>query len=334
MDGFNQRNVRKGWCFEMLTIDRRWDCWEIAHNDRYIASMGNGVTVWNRATLEPVHHFTGVRWIHGGILVDDDVLMVYTGEQKIFFFQISQKKRLWAVTRPRELDVSGDMCCCPIPGTEKVACVAQGKKSLEEHFLLVVDWKTQEQRIQRIPDCYRVVSNFVRTQELGLAFLSWQAKGDNVTMLYRIFRVDNAGSCSILYNGESALSVLAYSGHYLFMADYSGQTPEASAYPLEGAAEGDTLHLGKPLPLRIPPLLTDGPVGTKRLVLPKICWIDENAGLLVACHSQKWLGIYNFLDEKMIAEQQNSKVLYGKLLDGRLLLGCAPGFLTEEVVEN
>lgn len=334
MDGFNQRNVRKGWCFEMLPIEKRWDCWEIAHNDRYIATMGNGVTVWNCATLEPVHHFTGVRWIHGGIFVNDDVLMVYTGEQKIFFFQISQKKRLWAVPRPRELDASGDMCCCPIPGTEKVTCVAQGKKSLEEHFLLVVDWKTQELSVQQIPDCYRVVSNFVWTQELGLTFLSWQAKGDNVTMLYRIFRVDNAGSCSILYNGESALSVLAYSGHYLFMADYSGQTPEASAYPLEESTEGDTLHLGKPLPLRIPPLLTDGPVGTKRLVLPKICWIDENAGLLVACHSQKWLGVYNFLDEKMIAEQQNSKVLYGKLLDGRLLLGCTPGFLTEEVMEN
>lgn len=313
----------------MLTIDKRWECWEIAHNDRYIATIGNGVTVWNRATLELVHRFTGVRWIHGGIFVNDDVLMVYTGEQKLFFFQISERKLLWAAPRPRELDVSGDMCCCHIPGTEKVACVTQGKKSLDEHFLLIVDWNTQEQCLQRIPDCYRVVSHFVWTPVLGLTFLSWQAKGDNVTMLYRIFRMDNTGSCTILYDEESLLSVLAYSGHYLFMADYSGQTPEACVYPLEQSTARDTLRLGKPLPTGIPPLLTDGPVWARKLVFPQICWVDENAGLLVACTKQKWVGVYDFLNAKMITEQHNSEVIYGKLLDGKLLMGCASGFSVE-----
>lgn len=313
----------------MPTIDKSWACWEIAHNDRYIATLGNGFTIWNRATLELVHHFTGVRWIHGGIFVNDDILMVYTGEQKLFFFQISQKKLLWTVPRPRELDSSGDLCCCHIPGTEKVVCIAQGKKALDEHFLLVVDWNVQELSMQRIPDCYRVVSNFVWTQELGLTFLSRQAKGDNTTMLYRIFRVDNTGDFSILYNGESTLSVLGYSGHYLFMADYSCQYPEASVYPLEQSTAKDNLKLGKPMHILIPPLLAAGPVGTKRLVFPHICWIDETAGLLVACNKQKWVGIYDFLNEKMIAEQQNSEVIYGKLLDGRLLMGCACGFSVE-----
>lgn len=313
----------------MLTIDKRWQYWEIAHNDRYIATIGEGVTVWNRATLEPLHHFTGLKWIHGGIFVNEDVLLVYTGEQKLFFFQISEKKLLWAAPRPRELAVSGDLCCYPIPGTEKVACIAQGKKSLEEHFLLVVDWRTQEQRIQQIPDCYRVVSHLVWTQELGLTFLSRQAKGDDVTMRYRIFRVENTGLCTILYNGESSLSVLAYSGRYLFLADYSGQAPEARVYPLERSTERDTLQLAKPLPMGIPPLLTDGPLWARRLVFPQICWIDEDAGLLVACHKRKWVGLYDFLHQKMVAEHQNGQVIYGKSLDGRLLLGCAPGFSVE-----
>lgn len=310
----------------MPVVDKRWTCWGIAHNDRYIATFGNGVTVWNRATLEPIHHFSGLKWIHGGLFVNDDVLMIYTGEQKLFFFRISEKKLLWAAPRPRELEASGDLRCCHIPGTEKVACVAQGKKSLEEHFLLVVDWNTQELHIQRIPDCYRVVSDFVWTQELGLTFLSWQAKGDDVTILYRIFRVDCSGLFEILYSGESTRTVLAYSGHYLFMADYSGQTPEAVVYPLE---QSDGLKPGKPLPMGIPPLLTDGPAWVRKPALPKICWIDEKAGLLIACARQKWVGIYDFLNEKMIAEQQNDKVLCGKLLDGRLLMGCAPGFSVE-----
>lgn len=313
----------------MLTIDKRWECWEIAHNDRYIATIGNGVTVWNRATLEFVYHFTGMRWIHGGVFVNDDILMVYTGEQKIFFLQISQKKLLWAVPRPRELATSGDMCCCHF-GKEKMACIAQGKASLEEHFFLVADWKKQELcMLQRIDDCYRVVSKFVWTQQLGLTFLSRQAKGDNVMTLFRIHRVDNAGNFSILYNGESAQNILSYSGNYLFMADYSSQPPNSSVYFLKHSAVKDNLKLGEPLCLPIPSLLTDGPVGMKRLILPQICWIDENTGLLVACNKQKWIGIYDFLNKKIIAEHQNSKVIYGRILDGRLLMGCAPGFSVE-----
>lgn len=315
----------------MLTIDKRWECWEIAHNDRYIATIGKGVTVWNRATLELEYHFTGLRWIHGGVFVNDDVLMVYTGEQKLFFFQVSQKKLLWTVPRPRELASSGDMCCCHILSTEKAACIAQGKKSLEKHILLIVDWNTQEVSMKRIPDCYRVVSNFVWTQQWGLTFLSRQAKGDDRTMLFRIHRVDDTGNFSILYDGESTQSVLTYSGNYLFMADYSSQIPKASVYPLERSTVKDHLMLGKPLQLPIPPLQVKGPVGTNRLVLPQICWIDENTGMLVACNTLKRVGIYDFLNEKTIAEYPNNKVIYGKLLDGRLLMGCASGFSVEQL---
>lgn len=316
----------------MQAIDKRWDCWEIAHNDRYIATIGKGVTVWDRITLELVHHFTGLRWIHGGVFVNDDVLMVYTSEQKLFFFQVSQEKLLWSPSRPKGLDPSGDMCCCPILGTEKVACIAQGKASLAEHFLLVADWQMQELCvIRRIPDCYRVVSNFVWTQQWGLTFLSRQAKGDDVTMLFRIHRVDDIGNFSILYDGESTQNVLAYSGNYLFMADYSSQIPKSSVYPLERSTVKDHLKLGKPLQLPIPPLQVKGPVGTSRLVLPQICWIDENTGMLVACNTLKSVSIYDFLNEKMIAEYPNSKVICGKLLDGRLLMGCASGFSVEQL---
>ena len=78
----------------MVTIDKKWECWGIAHNDQYIATIGNGVTVWNRATLDLVHHFAGMRWIHGGIFVNDDVLMVKT----FLLSNISEKATLGSST--------------------------------------------------------------------------------------------------------------------------------------------------------------------------------------------------------------------------------------------
>lgn len=315
----------------MLVLDKSCECWEIAHNDRYIATIGKGVAIWDRGTLEPVYHFTGMRWIHSGIFVNDDVLMVYTGEQKLFFLQISQKKVLWVVPRPRELASYGDIRCCHVPGNNKVFCIAQGKKSLDEHFLLIVDWTSQELSIRRVADCYRVVSCFVWTQKLGLSFLSYQAKGDNETLLYRIFQVDNAGNSSIIYDEESKLHVLAYSGNHLFMGDFSSQMPQANVYPLERSTARDRLKLGKPLRIPLTPLQVNSPFSGNRLVLPQICWIDENAGLLVACNQLKWVGVYDFLNEKKIIELHNSTVYYGKLLDSRLLMGCTSGFCVEPI---
>lgn len=313
----------------MHILDRRWPCWEISHNDQYIATIGAGISIWDRATLEFVHHFTGIRWIHGGIFVNDDVLMVFTGEQKLFFFQISKKKLLWTVSRPRELAASGDMCCCHIPGTEKVCCIAQGKKSLDEHFVLIVDWSSQKILIHQILNCYRVVSNLVWSQELGLSFLSRQAKGNNKTMLYRIIKVDDVGNALILYDEESDLSFLAYSGRYLFFADYNGQIPEAKAYPLEQPTIIDNLTLGEPLRIPITPLLTSSSVGTKRLVFPHVCCVDECTGLLVVCNKQKWVGVYDFINGKAIMELQDGEVNCGKLLDTRLLIGYSSGFSVE-----
>ena len=89
------------------------------------------------------------------------------------------------------------------------------------------------------------------------------------------------------------------------------------------------MKLGSPLSLPILPLLEKGPVGTQRFIFPRICWINEKTGLLVACSNRKSVGIYDFLNAKMISEYPNGKVLYGKLLDGRLLIGCASGFAVE-----
>ena len=285
------------------------------------------MTIWNRETLEQIHHFTGIRWIHNGVFVNEDVLMIYTGEQKLYFLSIQEKRILWAVPRPKELATSGDMHGCRIPGTEKVACVARGKKSLNDLFFLCVDWSNREISLQRIPDCYRVISSIVWTQELGLTFLSYQAKGDNMSHVHRIFQVTETGTFSILFDGEDSQIVRAYSGDHLFVSDKNELEPKMYVYALEQSADADHLKLGIPKPLPLPTIRMDGPVGiNKRRILPYIQWIDEKSGLLTTCHTAQWIGICDFRNQKLIQEYPHSSVCYGEILDGKLLLGCAPGF--------
>ena len=302
------------------------NCWEIVHNSRYIAAFGSGISVFDRASLELVYHITGLRWVHGGLFADDDTLMVYTGEQKLFFFRISQKRLLWAVPRPREIATSGDMHCCKIRGTDEILCVAQGKKSLEEQFLLKIDYNGEKMFVRKLPDCYRVVTQLVWTLEQGVTFLSYQAKGDGWTLLYRIHQI-NGDACSILYEGESTQQPRFYSGNYLFLADCSVAPPRASAYPLTGR---DHLNLGKPLPVILPAMWTSGPVGAKKQVLPRICWVDEVQGVLAACDQRDWAGVYDFQNGKMILEAHCAGATCAELLDGRLLIGTTAGLFAEQ----
>lgn len=310
----------------MQIIDKRWDCRAIAHSSRYLATMGNGVTIWMRDTMERIHHFTGMRWIHGGLFVNDDVLMVYTGEQKIYFLGIPEKRILWAIPRPGEFAASGDMRCCSIPDTEKVACIASGKASMDEFFFLLIDWSSREFSFWRVPDCYRVIQSLVWTRRLGLTFLSYQAKGDNVSLVYRIFRATETGAFPLLYDGESPLISQAYSGSFLFLADYGGQEPQMFVCSLEPSAQGERLELGKPRLLPIPTLGRKAGPGSIRRVLPYVKWVDEESGLLTVCHPMKWIGVCDFQNQTLTAAYLNSSVDYGEVLDGQLLLGLAPGF--------
>lgn len=311
----------------MQILNKRWDCRTIAHNARYLATIGTGVTIWNRETLEQIHHFTGIRWIHDGVFVNDDVLMIYTGEQKFYFLSIQEKRILWAPPRPKELATSGGMRCCRIPGTEKVACIARGKKSLNDLFFLWLDWNSREISLQRIPDCYRVISNMVWTRELGLTFLSHQAKGDNVSHVHRIFHVTETGAFSLLLDGEDSQIIEAYSGNFLFMSERDELEPKMYVYALEQSAGADQLKLGTPKLLPLPITRIKGPVGiNRRRILPYIQWIDEEAGLLTACHTAEWIGICDFRNQKLIQECPHRSVYYGEILDGNMLLGCTPGF--------
>ena len=144
----------------------------VRHTLRHLATVSPS---GKRSTFELVHQFTGIRHIHGGFFLNGDVLAVLTGEQRLYFFQISEKRLLWECPRPRQLAPMGDMQCCQIPGTDQIACIAAGKQSLEEHFLLLVNYKKQTSSLHVIPDCRRVILSLVWEKSLGLALLSYEA---------------------------------------------------------------------------------------------------------------------------------------------------------------
>ena len=98
---------------------------QIVSNEKYIAVIGCGITILERETFAFVHRFSGIRHVHGGLFPDDDVLAVFTGEQHLYFFQISEKKRLWDCPRPSQLAPTGDMRCCSIPGVNQIICIQQ-----------------------------------------------------------------------------------------------------------------------------------------------------------------------------------------------------------------
>ncbi len=291
--------------------------------------MGTGVTILERKSLEQIHHFTGMRCIHGGFFVSEDVLLVYTGEQRLYFLQISTKSVLWECRRPRELAVNGDMGCCLIPGTETVACIARGKKSLEEHYFLVADYKTRNLSLRLIPDVYRVALAPVWTEGIGLNFLSFQAKGDG-KMLNRITALEQNGDSRCLYEWESEYVVKAYFGKGFFASDYSGVEPRAYILKIRHDLRGGSFTLDAALPISLPVFYMKNPLGGGKYYLPDISMIDGEKELLSA-HSDHWMGVYELKEGKLLREYELDYPSCATIIDERLIIGCTPGLMVDSL---
>ena len=314
----------------MRKLDTKWRCYNIAHNEHYIATIGSGVSIWDRKTLELIHHFQGFHCLHGGLFVGDDILMVYTGEQKIFFLKISEKRVEWAVPRPREIRAGGDLRCCLIPGTQTVAYIADARDNFPDKYLLLVDYSARTVSAHLVEGFEGgAVNSLVYTKEAGLTFRASYYKGD------KIYQVDETGKAITVYAKSIRNPWIEYTGHYAFVEHHVRELPEAKVFQLQYDAENNALKAAQPF--RIPlTLRLSKEYGThpRTWDLPEISWIDEASGLLVTTDRYSedcWIGIYDFLNKKKLAEYRNDKVWCATLLDNRLLIGCLSGFY---VVEN
>lgn len=314
----------------MQTIFHKWNCWGVASNARYIAAFGDGITILDRLTLEPVHHFTGIWYILGGYFLNEDMLVTFTSEQRIFFFQISGKKLFWECPRPNELASSGDIRWVPLPDAEKVVCIAAGRQSPYDHFYLLVDYVHRTVHIQKIPNCYSVVRSIVHIPPIGLVCLSYEASG-NGDIRYKMTSLQEEGTFLTLCNWNSSQIVNFYSGSYLFMNDYTNQTPALRKYKLKLAPDHRSAEWEASSPLPFPTVRIHGPVGTRRMVLPSISWVNEEAGLLIA-NSSDWIGVFDVLNEHPAAEYEARNISCGAIIDGNLLIGCTPGLYLEKLI--
>ena len=311
----------------MQSIYHRWNCWKIVSNNQYIAALGSGVTILNRDTKEVLHHFTRIRCIHGGLFLNEDILVVFTGEQTLYFLQISEKKLLWKCPRPRELAATGDMRCCQIPGMLKVACIACGKQGLNDHYCMIVDFCQQTVRLYRIPNCYRVTNFLNWTQTAGLAFLSYQAKGDG-GILYRMIGIDEDATFPVLLEWEASQEVKACSGNYLFVSQLNDENPYLSnpllkIYKLTKVQQTQKLTLVCAYELTVPVFRIANLIEV-HTYLPFFSWIDENAGLCML-YTDRWIGVYDFLNGRLVMESTHNNINCCTLIDGKLLIGCSPG---------
>lgn len=284
------------------------------------------MTILQRSTLEEIHHFTGIRYIIGGMFINEDVLAVYTTEQKLFFLRISDKSVIWTCSRPKNLSSFGDIRCCSILGTQKIACVAAGKKSMREHFLMLVDFEEKSVSLKEIPDCCRVVHSLTWTEEFGLSFLTSEAKGNEI-LLYKIFGVSDQGDCTKLCEWESPETVDTYCGNFIFMK-CNKPNLHLKGYKLELSPDTQKITLQNSFLILFPSICSRRLVGAEREYLPSITWMDEKCGLLIG-NTSDWLGLYDYINDQMISEYSQRQISCGAVIDNTLLIGCLPGLFAD-----
>ena len=306
------------------TVYRRWHCWSITSCKQYLATFGTGVTVLKRPFLEEVCHITEIKHIISGVFMNDDILAIYTTEQKIYFIRISDKTIIWACPRPSKLSACGDMLCCTVPGTEKLVCIANGKNSLKEHFFILVDYKDKTIMLKEIPDCYRVVHALNWTKKFGLTFLSYEASG-NGNLLYSITKISEAGDFLPLCQWESPEILNAYSDDFVFMNQRQAEN-SIQVYRLAPTPQGVKVVPQLNFKISFPHFYCKEPIVYAKEHFPKIGYINIESGFLVG-HTYNWLGIYDFTNNRLIAEYTQPNIACCAILDHSLLVGCLPGLV-------
>ncbi len=294
----------------------------------YIAAIGSGITIIKRDTLEIIHRFSGIPATHGGVFLDDDTLAVFTGKQRILFFSVMRSQMIWSPPRPRELSPQGDMKCCKIGDTSCLACIAQGKHSLEEHFLLLLDYKSKTVTIQEIPHCFRVVSSIVWTAEQGLSFLTYQAN-DEGSCCYKVVNARSTDDFFDLYTGCDDRFVDKYSGRHLFFRDYRGEQSSIWLHSLSSAEGSLQVTQDSGIRLKSRMMRGIGPFAKEQVCLPHVLFADnpEQAVLIL----KGWVGVYQLPISEPVIEMEADGAVCAAVIDEKIFVGCASRIYVQTV---
>ncbi len=309
----------------LRTISQRKNYHHIVVGNVYIAAIGSNITILERETMEVVHNFAGISAPRSGVFLGDETLAVFTGEQKILFMDIPKKQITWRCPRFRQLASCGDMKCCRMGDATILACIAQGKSSLNEHFLLLADYKKQTVSIHLIPNCNRVVSGLVWTPELGLTFLSYQAKGDGL-LCYSIAKIDSSGNTCELMSFTDHRDIAGYTGRKLFFAEYCND--QSALWMHRFLCESGKYIIDTGIRMNTKIGYITSPFDTGKVYLPKISWIDEKEKLMTLI-LDNWLGVFHLQDNTVLLQKEIQNLSCSAVIEKHLLVGCSNGLFWE-----
>lgn len=293
------------------------NCIQIIHSQAYIVGLGNGIWIYDRRTFQLLYRVTGIRCIHGGSFVSEDILFVYTGYNRFYLISVSNGQIIWSPPRPKELAPYGDMRICIDVAHNLVLCIARGKTRLEQHYLLTIDPFNQHYTIGEIPNCYRVICNLFHTNSNETTFLSYQsAEEKGVQWSIRSLNTPRRIICDKItdwvprLHSERFVVLSDHRSRRLMCVDLVRETEFPLALPPQWFEKKPTVHFLTKESMPYP--------------LPYVLCISQDEKHLLASTYDMFF-VVDLQKNQVLTTYLGEHISCGAILDSMCLIGCKDG---------
>lgn len=293
------------------------NCIQIIHSKAYIVGLGNGICIYDRSTFQLLHQVTGIRCIHGGCFVSEDILFVYTGYNRFYLISVSNGQIIWSPPRPKELAPCGDMRICIDVVHNLVLCIARGKTCLEQHYLLTIDPFNQHYTMDEMPNCFRVICNLFQTNSNETTFLSYQS-AEKKGIQWSIRSLDTPRR--VIFDKITDWVPYFHSGRFVILADHLSR--RLMCVDLVREAE---------FPLALPPQWSEKKPTIHFLTkesmpypLPHILCISQDEKYLLAYTYDMFI-VIDLQNNQVLTTYLDEDIFCGTILESMCLIGCKDG---------
>ncbi len=293
------------------------NCVQIIYSKAYIAGLGSDICIYGRSNFNLLHRIKGVRSIHGGAFISEDILFVYTGENRFYLISASKGQIIWAPPRPKGLATYGDMKVCVDAARNLILCIARGKACLEQHYVLTLDPFKKQCVINEIPNCFRVICNLFQTHSNETTFLSYQSIG-KCGIQWLIRSVDTPGRviCGNVtgwvpcYHSAQFVIFGDYDNNRLMCVDLQNKTEYPLALPTQWYEKKPTINRWTRESMPYP--------------LPHISCISQDEKYLLA-YTYDMFFVTDLQKNQVLTTYLGEQIYCGIILDSMCLIGCENG---------
>ena len=292
------------------------NCVQIIHSKAYIVGLGNGICIYDRSTLQLLHQVTGIRCIHGGSFVSEDMLFVYTGYNRFYLISVSNGQIIWSPPRPKELAPCGDMRICIDVVHNLVLCIARGKTCLEQHYLLTIDPFNQHYTMDEIPNCFRVICNLFQTHSNEITFLSYQSAEKGIQWFIRSLNTpervigNNHTVWVPCFHSEQFVILADHLSRRLMCIDLNQKVEFPLTLPSQWYEREPTIHFLTKTSMPYP--------------LPNVSHISQDEKYLLAYTYDMFI-VIDLQNNQVLTTYLGENIFCGTILDSMCLIGCKDG---------